>query len=309
MFWENKRKLFFELINKLPESKQEDFIEISDDKLIDLIKSKNISFLSEVLDISNIEELLKFKNFTKEDLENLSKNIVYKEREKSLEIFKLLLDNNKDSTWKTYIDSYKDTYSLKHSWEETAWHHFLKNNSWIIWLNLDLKFIEDFESEWNVWIQNTSWKWSPNVDLFWFSDYTVLVELKTANKFIFTDKKKDTSRTNTWSFSDDFIDWISQALWQKSEWDKIHRNKSLIKENENWEKETINQDLVRTVDTDCIFIIWNKEKEIPSNSTILDIQTKRDTFKRYRENSKNIKIITFDELYERAKNILKLDTN
>lgn len=253
----------------------------------------------------DIDAIIESSSLTPEMRENLAKNIVYKSRLESLEIFKKLLDNIEVKDGVTFIDQYKIDNSLKANWEETAWHYFLKSNPWIIWINLDLKFIEDFESEWNVGIADTTWKWSPNVDIIGISDYTTLIELKTANKNIFTDKKKNTSRSNTWSFSDDFIDGISQALWQKTEWDKHHDSKDFIQE--KWEKRSVvNQDEIRTIDTKTIFLIWNRERELPSKSTDPDIFIKRDTFKRYRENSKNIKIMTFDELYQRAKNILEL---
>lgn len=252
----------------------------------------------------DINKIISSSNLTSQEVENLARNIVYKWRLESLEIFKKLLEN-KEIEGISFIDKYKKDNWLKSTGEETAWHHFLKSNSWIIWINLDLKFIEDFESEWNVGVTDTTWKWSPSVDIIWLSDYTTLVELKTANKKIFSDKKKDTSRSNTWSFSSDFIDGISQSLGQKTEWDSHHKSKNLIQEKEG-RKEVVNQNEIRTLDTMTIFLIWNREVELPTSSTDPDVIVKRDTFKRFRENSKNIKVMTFDELYERAKNILEL---
>lgn len=253
----------------------------------------------EAQQIVDIRDIIQSSNLSLDEIENLSKNLIHKKREEALKIFEELLINNK-TNWETFIENYKKKHKLKEKGEETAWHHFLKNNHWIIWLSIDLRFIRDLHSEWNLWIQNTAWKWSPNVDMLWLSDYTTLVELKTANKKIFTEKKKDTSRTNTWSFSDDFIDGISQCLAQKTTWDKTQKTKDLV--DKDWN--TINQDKIRTIDPECIFLIWNKNKEIPEDSSHSEIHTKRDTLQRFRMNSKNIKIMTFDELYERAKHIL-----
>lgn len=272
---------------------------VSTEDFISLLNQK-----TQIEKIDDITKILEESGLSKFDLEKLSENIIHEERKKSLEVFKLLLDSNKEGLWENYIETYKNKYELKNVWEEVAWHHFLAHNQWIIWLNLDLKFIEDFESEGNVWSIDSTWKWSPNVDLLGLSDYTTLIELKTANKHIFSKNKKSTSRTNTFSFSDDFMDWISQCLGQKSEWDKAHKTKNLIKNpGKDWE-EIINQDIVRTLDSDCIFIIWNKEREFPTELLQSENIIKRDTFKRFRQNSKNVKIITFDELYYRAKNIL-----
>lgn len=264
--------------------------------------------------IIDINKIINSSELTWLEIENLSKNIVYKKRIESLSIFEKMLWLKKDDTWKiitneednkwsNYIAEYKKENNLTQKWEEIAWHHFLKNNSWIIWLNVDLKFINNFVDEADVWVKDINWQWSPKVDIVWYSDYTILIELKTANKDIFTENKKSTARTNTWSFSDDFLDWISQCLAQKSEHDK--ERKQIKKENKDWKYETLRE--IRTVDTDCIFIIWNKEREFSLKSTLDEDDIKKDTFKRFRENSKNIKIITFDELYQRALNILNLD--
>jgi len=264
--------------------------------------------------IEEIQDKINLSNFSQEQIENLSKNIIYKERKKSLITFEKLLwfktdndgkviINELDNDGRKFIKEYREENLKEFSWEEAVWHYFLKNNSWIIWLNLDLKFIEDFIDEGDVWIKDINWKWSPKVDIVGYSDYTVLIELKTANKNIFTERKKSkTWRTNTWSFTDDFIDWISKCLAQKSEHDK--ERKDIKRENDDWKKEILKE--IRTIDTDCIFIIWNKEREFPLKSILDEDDIKKDTFKRFRENSKNIKIITYDELYERAKNILEL---
>jgi hypothetical protein len=133
------------------------------------------------------------------------------------------------------------------------------------------------------------------------NDYTTLIELKTPNTKIFTETKSSTGRANTWTFTSYFIDGVSQCLAQKSDWDKSCRSKVLIDNQKN----IINQDKCRTIDPKTVFIIGNKNKEFPENSVNLDDITKRDTFERFRRNNKNIEIITYDELYERANYIAK----
>jgi len=53
-----------------------------------------------------------------------------------------------------------------------------------------------------------------------------------------------------------------------------------------------------------IFIIGNRSDEFPTDDTDVDIIAKRDTFERFQRNSRNVEILTFDELYERAYFIL-----
>jgi len=61
---------------------------------------------------------------------------------------------------------------------------------------------------------------------------------------------------------------------------------------------------VRTLDPKIIFIIGNRSKEFPLDKS-QDSIVKNETFERFRRNNKHIDIITFDELYERAKYIVK----
>lgn len=131
------------------------------------------------------------------------------------------------------------------------------------------------------------------------SDYTVLIELKTPETKIFTSDRLKTARANTWSFSQDFIDGISQCLGQKFDWDKNHKNKDLT-DGSKKDPKIFDQNIHRTVDPKCVFLIGCKHHEMPEDKNTQDTYTKRDTFQRYRRNSRNIEMLTFDELYERA---------
>ena len=212
-------------------------------------------------------------------------------RKDSLIIFKKLLDDSSE------FEKYKTQFSIKEVGEECVWHHFLKTNPWILGLSVDIRFIRELYPETNSGISDTTGKGSPEVDITGIRDYTVLIELKTSETRIFTEKKKNTSRANTWSFSDYFIDGVSQCLGQKFDWDKNHNSKDLVNP-EN--KEVISQDEIRTVDPKTIFIIGNKEREIPQSTKNQENFWKRDTLERFRRNNRNVEIITYDELYERA---------
>lgn len=241
--------------------------------------AQKIKGLSELFLKANVSE-----DTIKQALEDTRKN--------TLDIFKKLLEEKE--YWKTFET--ENSLDMKGIGEEAVWHHFLKKHDWILGLNADIRFIRDLLSEAEVGIPDTTGKGSPEADLLGISDYTVLVELKTPNTVIFSLTKKSTARANTWSFSDDFIDGISQCLGQKFDWDKDHGSKKIVDEKHN----IIDQNKVRTVDPKSIFLISNRSREIPEESANVDILTKRDTFERFRRNNRNIDIITFDELYERA---------
>lgn len=248
----------------------------------EIYKNKNNS--EKILELI---KLARTANLTEYDI----KSIITDNRKTHLEVFRLLIyDQN-------FFELYKKNNSVditKHGLE-AVFHNFLKRHDWIIGLNVDIKFIIDLISEGNLGISNTNGRVSPIVDFIGISDYTFLVEIKTPDTLIFTKSKKSTARTNTWSFSDHFIDGISQCLGQKSIWVQSHKNKDLVSDNI-----IINQNIYRTADPKFIFIIGNKNKEFPKENTSPDNITKRDTFELFRRNNRNIEIITYDELFERA---------
>jgi hypothetical protein len=217
-----------------------------------------------------------------------------KERIKHLEIFKLLLEGQ-DS----YIDKYKVNHKITAQGDEAAWHHFLKEHQWVFGINLDLRFIENFADEQHIGNSSTENRGNPTVDMTGYSDYTILIELKTSKSNIFTDSKSSKARANTWSFSEDFVEGFSQCLGQKSDWDKNELSKKFVKDNEQLDKR-----MIRTVDPKVIFIFGNKEREIPKNSINDDIITKRDTLERFIRNNRNIEFLSYDELYRRAEYIV-----
>lgn len=233
-----------------------------------------------------LAELIQKSDFSEDQIEA----ILRQNREVTLKQFKRLL--TEPESWKQYAAKYEG--ELDGSGEEAVWHHFLKKHHWLLGLNADVRFIRDLIPEGNVGITDTQGRGSPKADFVGLNDYTTVIELKTPKTKIFTERKKSTSRANTWSLSDDFIDGISQCLGQKFDWDKSHKSKDLIKNGEG-----VDQDRVRTVDPKSIFLIGLRS-EFPESSREKDVWTKRDTFERYRRNSRNVEILTFDELYERA---------
>jgi hypothetical protein len=235
--------------------------------------------------------------FKKANLSDIEIETVLREtREKNLRTFEWLMADG--DHWKRYQNKYEE--QMTGEGEEAVWHHFLKKHHWFLGLNVDIRFIRDLINESNVGVQNTEGRGSPYADFIGISDYTTLIELKTPNTDIFTQTRRKTARANTWSFSNEFIDGISQCLGQKFDWDKFSKSKDLILEGQ-----VLDQNEHRTVDPKAIFIIGDKNRELPAGSRERDVLLKRDTFQRFRRNSRNVEVITFDELYERAEFIVR----
>ncbi len=252
--------------------------------------------LKDLKEAERVREIIEYANQSGVNLDNLAQSAVHKEREKVLNRFKKLL--NDSDFFAKYEEKYKT--EMKGTGEEAVWHHFLKSNDWLLGLNMDIRFIQDFTDEVSVGNPDTSNKDNPKADLMGLSDYTVLVELKTSNTDIFTKKKSSDARAGTWSFSAPFIEGFSQCLAQKSVWDKESKGKNLVNDGK-----VIDQNLIRTVDPKTVYIVGCKEREIPTDSTDTEVLIKRDTFERFRRNNRNIDVITYDELYKRAQFVVK----
>lgn len=217
-------------------------------------------------------------------------------RKNQLEIFSKLLNEN-------YLEKYRQSESEKYkndknprikinSTEEKVWQYFFENNEWIFGYGLDYRFMTIFDREMTVGDGGTQNQDKPTTDfLNEFNDFTVLVELKTSNTELF-DKSKN--RSGSFKLSDKLIDAFSQVLEQKAEWQiKGDRSGNTNKEgNKKLEK--------RTRDPKMILVIGNKEKQILNIENINEKNIKMDTFELFRRDSRNVEIITYDELYERA---------
>lgn len=247
------------------------------------------------------EVLAKYAEQSDIDTSELSELLTHRARKESLEVFRKLLVNEEG-----YQAEYRAQFAaeIKGAGDEAVWHHFLSSNRWIFGLSLDLRFIEDFVDEASVGIGDTANRGNPKADMLAWSDYTVLVELKTSDTEIFTPVKSKDARANTWSFSSAFTEGFSQCLAQRTDWEQSYNLKRIIVEHEDGSRAEIDKGIIRTIDPQVIFIIGNKDREIPKDSADIDVRTKRDTLERFIRNNRNVNIISYDELYRRAYHIV-----
>ncbi len=296
-FKESEEPLFFwKLIGFLNSFK--DVVDLGEFEKSFQVVSKNAYFIEfenkgEKEKVEEIKELI-----LKADLkENDIKSITFENRKKTIKGFLYLL-KNKSTHNKSISEHYKEKYNLENT-KEAVWHHFLKKNDWILGLNVDIKFIRDLYDEQKVGIENSKGSGSPKTDLLGISNYTTLIELKHSETDIFKKEKTSKSRSNTWDFTPDFIEGISQCLGQKFALDKSYKVKNFINE----DGKLIDKSKTLTIDPKTIFIIGIRKREFPHDH-INDHYIKSETFELFRRNNRNLEIITFDELFERAYHII-----
>ncbi len=208
-------------------------------------------------------------------------------RKRGLQIFKNLIDNS--DYWKTYASE----NNLSNSKEEKVWQFFFERNEWIFGYGLDYRYLSILQRE--PHISEIELDGSNTV----ISDYllgdklfTTFVEIKKPSTPMFGKAK---NRSNSWTLSEDLIYSVSQILEQKAS--------GLIKLDK--QQFTSNGDIIqqKTYDSKVVLIIGHW-KELNDVTNELEKEIKKKTFELFRRDSRNIEIITYDELYERAKFII-----
>lgn len=283
---------FWQLIGFLSSYKELVDVEEFERKFKVVPKESYILEFKDKSELQKIEDLKELVGLSKLSYDQL-KELTFENRKKNLRAFLYLLKNTKNLR-----DKYREKFKIAPG-EENIWHHFLKNNDWIIGLNTDLKFISDLLDEQKIGNANSKGSESPVVDLLGISEFTTLIELKHSSTDIFK-KIKSKARANTWDFTSDFIEAISQCLGQKEEIEKAYQTKVFLKE----DKKRLEKDKIESIDPKSVLIIGNKKREFPINDMDNENILKNNTLERFRRNNRNIDIISFDELFERAYHIV-----
>ena len=117
--------------------------------------------------------------------------------------------------------------------------------------------------------------------------FTTFIELKKPSTPLFA---KEKNRSNSWRLSNELIDSVSQIL--------EHKASGLIRLESN---QYTNGELLKqkAYDSKVILIIgdWS---ELDKAASTHEKEIKKKTFELFRRDSRNIEILTYDELFERA---------
>jgi len=233
-----------------------------------------------------IEEVLNSGIITSTDIVNIGY------RKQQLEIFKKLLEEDYLSEYKKEI--IKNT-QIK---DELAWQYFFNKNPWIFGYGLDYRFMGILQKEFSASGTEADGSGQVNGDfLIGDKKFTTFVELKKPDTPLF---KNSTTRSGAWKLSTDLMEAKSQILEQKAS-GQIKIEKETIHDSDG------NEIKQKSYDSKVILILGNWDQI--KNDVDLVKQTKIKTFELFRRDSRNVEIITFDELFERAKFIVENKVN
>jgi Domain of unknown function (DUF4263) len=229
-----------------------------------------------------IAELLKTDLIGSEDLVNLGY------RKQQLAIFQSMLTSTAE------LVAFQKQYGLREDQPEAAWQHFFEHNEWIFGYGLDYRFQGVLQGQFHASDTDADGSQAVISD-FPLGDkrFTTFVEIKTPQTSLFA---KTQNRSRTWRLSGALLDSVSQILEQKAS--------GLLR----FDREVLYDDAANRItqkphDPKVILIIghWN---ELDQSSNDRERETKQRTLELFRRDSRNIKIVTYDELLERAEFIV-----
>jgi len=276
-------KAFLSLLSEIDlKGISEKRLKIFDDEELDENTIKQVkTLLSRDGGAAVIESLIEEGIITSRDIVNTSF------RKRGLQIFERMLNENE--YWKTYASE----NDISDSSEEKVWQFFLEKNEWIFGYGLDYRFQEILQRE--VHLSDTDLDGSNAVIgdyLLGDKRFTTFIELKKPSTPLFGNIK---NRSKSWTLSKDLIDSVSQIL--------EHKASGLIRldGDQYVEGELINQ---KAYDSKVVLIIGRWD-ELHNSDNTQERNIKKKTFELFRRDSRNIEIITFDELFDRAKFIVE----
>ena len=209
-------------------------------------------------------------------------------RKRELSIFETLL--TKPEYWMAYADQ----NSISDKKEEKVWQYFFSKNQWIFGYGLDYRFKGVLQKEFYASGAEADGS-NTVISDFLLADkrFTTFVEIKKPSTPIFGNSK---NRSGAWCLSNDLIDGVSQILEQKASGQIRLAQGRLHDDNGN----VITQN---AHDAKVILIIgdWN----VMTYVSQLEKEIKEKTFELFRRDSRNIEMITYDELFDRAKFIVE----
>lgn len=259
---------------------------------ISIDKDIDAASLQVILGTNKGKELLKHIA----DNPSLSEDIFALAHKKAqLEVFRKLLFE-----FKGYKNQYITDHELSQTGEENIWQHFFESNPWIFGHGLDYKFLDKendkLESATSGATHSENGK---RIDALMktkarISQY-VLIEIKKPTSALL---QNDSHRSGCWAASRDVTEAVSQV--QKTVFDFTQREKFKVQIKDD--SGTATGEEIYKISPKSYLVIGNLE-EVKSNDD------KFTCFELFRNSLTCPEILTYDELYERAKCIVHTITS
>lgn len=283
----NTRKIYEELVN-----------------LYELMAKEGVQYGTQEFTVANANEIITVSKDRKVLIDRLL------EANFGEEVWQELVSNNPDLATRlslariqtnrsTVLNEFQENLESNNS-DESFWQKFFMQHDWIFGYGLNYHFLDVLDEQPDYGGRSYSGKGSQKGDFLLNTKadtkFTVLVEIKTpATKLLTYEKKQPKNiRNDVWLLSSHLLGAISQIQVNARTWNLDSQKPENVRELENKN--------IYTVEPKGILIIGNTAEFMQNESII-------SCFESYRRNINNPKILTFDELFERAKFIVNNKTN
>lgn len=273
------------------------YVELS--KLYALIAEKGVQFGVKEFSVSNADEIVRVGKDRKIIIESLLKENFGEE------VWKELVSSDPDLATKLSfarvqadrskaLETFMQNLESKNS-DEGFWQKFFSDNEWIFGYGLNYQFLNLITDQPNYGGTNFTGKGAQKGDYLTNTtaeaQFTVLVEIKTPTTHLlsFVNGKNKELRNDVWLLSGELLGAVSQIQVNAKTWNRKSQDK------ENAKK--LEADNIYTVEPKGILVIGN-------TAEFQNHESKLNCFEIFRRNLHNPEVITFDELYERAKFIV-----
>lgn len=174
---------------------------------------------------------------------------------------------------------------------EQKWQSFFEDNTWIFGYGLNYQILKDVAAQPNYGGQQVSGKGQNKGDFLKSTQgsikFTVLVEIKRPDTDLL---QKKLYRNDVILPSEDLVGGVSQLRANARTWEL-----DSAKSNKNRDQ----------LESESIFTVQPKKILVIGNTKELDNRTKHENFEQFRKGQADVEVLTFDEVYERAKYIIE----
>jgi hypothetical protein len=175
--------------------------------------------------------------------------------------------------------------------DEQWWQDFFDMNLWIFGYGLDYRILRSVQGQPNYGGANVSGQGTQRGDYMLrtqaVKQFTVLVEIKRPDSALFGKREY---RNGVWALGEDLVGGVSQLQINARKWEMDGSRTE-----ENLENPRLQN--VFTVRPRAIIVVGHTAQ--------MGLASKRNTFELFRRNIMSPEILTFDELYQRAKFIVE----
>lgn len=265
-----------------------------------IVSEKGVQYGTNELAVADADEIIQVSKDRKKVIEQLLQG------NHGEEVWNELVNNDPDLATKLSLarvqaDRLKALQMFKENLEknnddESFWQSFFSNNQWIFGYGLNYQFLNLITDQPHYGGTNYTGKGAQRGDYLMNSEaelkFTVLVEIKTPEAPLLSKDTKGNNRevrNDTWLLSSQLIGAVSQIQVNSKTWARKSQDKVNAK--------TLEAENIFTVQPRGILVIGN-------NAEFKKHEAKLSSFELFRRNMSNPEIITFDELYERAKFIV-----